>query len=52
MAANYIAAHSIANPKYLIRSNPSSENYGKFWTEEETIRMFAPSDESIKTVKN
>ncbi|PCG93932.1 hypothetical protein PENOC_085330 [Penicillium occitanis (nom. inval.)] len=32
-------------------SHPDSENYGKFWTEEEVTEMFAPSDESVNVVK-
>lgn len=32
-------------------SHPDSKNYGKFWTEEEVIEMFAPSDESVNAVK-
>ncbi|KAH8705213.1 putative protease S8 tripeptidyl peptidase I [Talaromyces proteolyticus] len=33
-------------------SDPSSENYGKFWTEDEVHDMFAPSDESVSAVKH
>ncbi|OKL57999.1 Aorsin [Talaromyces atroroseus] len=33
-------------------SHPDSENYGKFWSEEEVTQMFAPSDESVTAVKH
>lgn len=36
----------------LARSHPSSPNYGKHWTAEQTHDAFAPSEESVNTVKN
>ena len=38
----------------LIRSSshPSSPNYGKHWTSEQVTKAFAPSEETINTVKD
>jgi tripeptidyl-peptidase-1 len=33
-------------------SDPSSENYGKHWSPKEVVETFAPSDETILTVKS
>ncbi|KAM0318569.1 hypothetical protein ACHAO8_001660 [Botrytis cinerea] len=33
-------------------SHPESSNYGKHWTAEQVHEMFAPSDETINTVRN
>ncbi|QIW97935.1 hypothetical protein AMS68_003453 [Peltaster fructicola] len=33
-------------------STPGSENYGKHWTAEDVVNAFAPSDETISTVKS
>lgn len=43
----------IINSDILIMysSHPDSKNYGKFWTEEEVIEIFAPSNESVNTVR-
>lgn len=43
---------SIFTYKSRVSSDPDSKNYGKFWTEEEVIQTFAPSDDSVNTVKD
>lgn len=33
-------------------SEPNSSNYGKHWTKEQVNEAFAPSEESVRTVKD
>ncbi|KAI0880916.1 subtilisin-like protein [Annulohypoxylon maeteangense] len=33
-------------------SNPKSPNYGKYWTPDEIVHMFAPAGEAVKEAKN
>lgn len=33
-------------------SDPDSEQYGRYWTQEEVIKAFRPSDETIQVVRD
>ena len=35
----------------LGRSHPDSSKYGQYWTQDEIHNLFAPSDESVKAVR-